>query len=185
MLIIGITGTLGAGKGTVVDYLTQKYNFIHFSVRDYLWNEVKARQLPLNRDSLTVVANDLRAKHSPSFIVDELYKLAAKQSQNSIIESIRTVGEIVSLTEKGQFILLAVDADPEIRYERVVLRNSETDHISYETFLANEQREMTSTDANKQNLAACLQKANYVLHNNGNREELYSQVDEIVKLNNI
>ena len=34
-MIIGITGTLGAGKGTVVDFLKEK-GFRHFSVRDYL-----------------------------------------------------------------------------------------------------------------------------------------------------
>ncbi|HPT53140.1 MAG TPA: AAA family ATPase [Bacteroidales bacterium] len=180
MVIVGITGTLGAGKGTVVDYLVQHFQFRHFSVRDYLWNEVRARDLPLNRDSLTTVANDLRATHSPSFIVDELYKIASAQPQNAIIESIRTVGEIDSLSKKGTFLLLAVDADPKIRYNRVVLRNSETDHISYETFWANEQREMSSGDVNKQNLGACIQKANYVLLNNGNQDELYRQVNEII-----
>lgn len=180
MIIVGITGTLGAGKGTVVEYLVQQYHFQHFSVRDYLWNEVRARQMPLNRDSLTIVANDLRATHSPSFIVDELYKIASKQQQNAIIESIRTVGEIDSLSKKGTFILLAVDADPQTRYERVVLRNSETDKISYETFLANEKREMSSADVNKQNLGACIQRADCVLLNNGDRNDLYRQVNEVI-----
>ena len=31
MLIIGITGTIGAGKGTIVKYLIDKYKFKHFS----------------------------------------------------------------------------------------------------------------------------------------------------------
>ena len=36
MLIIGITGTNGAGKGTVVEILEQKHNFRHLSVREFL-----------------------------------------------------------------------------------------------------------------------------------------------------
>lgn len=40
MIIIGITGTLGAGKGTVVEYLKTK-GFKHFSVREFLTQEIK------------------------------------------------------------------------------------------------------------------------------------------------
>lgn len=36
MHIIGITGTLGAGKGTIVEYLKDKKGFAHFSVREFL-----------------------------------------------------------------------------------------------------------------------------------------------------
>ena len=76
MKIIGITGTLGAGKGTIVDYLINHYGYKHYSVRGYLIEEAKRRGLEINRDTFVAVANDLRAKHSPSYIVDELYKQA-------------------------------------------------------------------------------------------------------------
>ena len=178
MIIIGITGTLGAGKGTVVEYLKEKYGFVHFSVRDFLKEEVAHRGMEPNRDSFTLVANDLRATHTPSYIVDELYKRALATGGNAIIESIRTPGEIDSLKGKADFRLWAVDANPELRYRRAVLRNSETDHVSYETFISNEQREMTSTDPNKQNLAECIRRADAVFHNDGTMEELFRQVEE-------
>lgn len=183
MIIIGITGTLGAGKGTVVDYLVQKYHFVHFSVRDFLIEEVSKRNLPQNRDSFTQVANDLRRLYSPSYIVDQLYERAAQQSQNAIIESIRTPGEIDSLKQKADFILLAVDAQTELRYQRVVIRNSETDHIDFETFKQNEQREMNSSDPYKQNLGECIRRAHFILNNDGNVEQLQQQVDKIIKNN--
>jgi dephospho-CoA kinase len=181
MIIIGITGTLGAGKGTIVDYLIEKRQFLHYSVRSYLIEEAERRGLPINRDTFVVVANDLRATHCPSFITDELFKRAQQNGQNAIIESIRTPGEIDSLRQKGNFVLLAVDADPKVRYERIVGRNSETDHVSFETFIENEQREMTSTDPNKQNLSKCIQMADYTLQNNGDFEALYQQIDDILK----
>ena len=77
MNIIGITGTLGAGKGTIVDYLIQHYGYRHYSVRGYLIEEAERRGLPLNRDTFVVVANDLRATHSPSFIYT-FYKLSLR-----------------------------------------------------------------------------------------------------------
>ena len=179
--IIGITGTLGAGKGTVVEYLKEKYGFVHFSVRDFLKEEVLRRGMEPNRDSFTQVANELRAAHSPSYVTDCLYERAARQPHDAVIESIRTPGEIDSLQAKGNFRLWAVDADPEIRYRRAVLRNSETDHVTYETFLANERREMTSTDPNKQNLSVCISRADTVLQNNGDLAALYQAVDEVMQ----
>ena len=82
MIIIGITGTLGAGKGTIVDYLVSKKGFVHYSVRAYLIKEIKKRNLPVNRDSMTIVANELRAKHSPSFITDQLFIQTKKSGKN-------------------------------------------------------------------------------------------------------
>lgn len=181
MRIIGITGTIGAGKGTIVDYLTSHHEFLHFSVRGYLTKILKERGMEINRDNLVAVANELREKNTPSFIAEELYREAKAEGKNCIIESIRTVGEINALRKNDQFFLFAVDADQKLRYQRIVERASETDHISYETFVDNENREMSSTDPNKQNLDACMKMADFTFINNGSFEDLYEQVDEILK----
>ena len=180
MIIIGITGTLGAGKGTIVDYLVQERGFKHYSVRDYLIKEIKRLNLEVNRDSMTSVANNLRAKNSPSFVIDEIYKEAVQHGQNCIIESIRTEGEISSLRKKEHFYLFAVDADSKLRYDRITLRKSATDHVSSETFHQNEKREFESTDPNKQNLKRCIELADYVLMNNGSIDDLMQQTEEIM-----
>ncbi len=180
MRIIGITGTLGAGKGTIVDYLINRYGYKHYSVRGYLIEEAKRRGMEINRDTFVAVANDLRAHHSPSYIVDELYKRAEAAGGDAIIESIRTPGEVESLRRNEHFLLFAVDADPEIRYGRVVSRASETDHVSFGTFLENERREMSSTDPNHQNIAKCMQMADHVFNNDGDLTALYQQVENVL-----
>ena len=185
MIIIGITGTLGAGKGTLVEYLKEHKGFLHFSVRDYLVEELHRRNLDVNRDTMTSLANELRANHSPSYITDQLYEQAKKAGKNSIIESIRTPGEITSLRAKGDFYLFAVDADPKVRYERISLRKSATDNIDFETFLSNEKREMTASDPNKQNLSKCIKGADFVFDNNGDLDKLYEQLVTVLKELNI
>ncbi|MCX6305065.1 MAG: AAA family ATPase [Bacteroidetes bacterium] len=181
MLIIGITGTLGAGKGTVVEYLVEKKGFDHYSVRAFLLKEINRRGMPGNRDSMVAVANELRSRHGASFVTDQLYNEAALIGRNCIIESIRTPGEIVSLREKGSFFLFAVDADAAIRYRRIAERQSETDHISYETFIDDEAREMNTSDPNKQNLKACIREADFIMNNNGTKEDLFGEVEKILK----
>ena len=181
MIIIGITGTLGAGKGTIVEYLMKEKNFAHFSVREYLTKEIITRGLEVNRDSMVSVANELRAKHSPAYIVEQLYEQALISGENCIIESIRTPGEAEMLKQKGSFFLFAVDALPEIRYQRIKLRASETDFISYEIFLENEKREMNSDDPNKQNLKKCIEISDYFFENNGNIFDLYKKISIVLR----
>lgn len=179
-MIIGITGTIGAGKGTIVEYLLEKKQFRHFSVRGYITEEIKRRGMPVNRDSMVVVANDLRAKNSPSYIVDRLFEKADKTNTNSVIESIRTPGEVISLRKQPNFWLFAVDCDPRIRYERIVARASETDKVDFETFLENERREMTADDPNKQNLKMCIEMADFVFDNSSSVEKLFMEVEQVL-----
>ena len=180
MITIGITGTLGAGKGTIVDYLVQRHGFAHFSVRAFITEEIRRRGLEVNRDTMTLVGNDLRARHSASWIVEQLYEQAAASGCNCIIESVRTPGEVQALRGKPNFCLFAVDADPKLRYQRAVLRGSETDHIDYDTFLANEAREMDNPDPAKQNLAYCIAHADYSFDNGGTIEHLHQQVEQVL-----
>ena len=181
MLIIGITGTLGAGKGTIVDYLIEEKGFEHFSVRAFITEEIKRRGLKVDRDSMTSVANDLRAQHSPAYIAEQLYANAKESGKNSIIESLRTPGEVELLQSKGNFYLFAVDADPKTRFDRIQIRKSSTDDVTFDTFQANEKREMQSSDPNKQNLLKCREMANFLLNNDGSIAELNNQIEEILK----
>ena len=47
--VVGVTGTIGAGKGEVVKWL-QQHGYQWFSARAFLEKEIAARGLPSNRD---------------------------------------------------------------------------------------------------------------------------------------
>ncbi|HEY5535950.1 MAG TPA: AAA family ATPase [Ignavibacteria bacterium] len=180
MIIIGITGTLGAGKGTIVEYLVNVKGFKHYSVRGFISDEIIKRGLEVNRDNMVIVANDLRARYTSSYIVEQLYEQAKNTRENCVIESLRTVGEVEALKAKGNFYLFAVDADSKVRYDRILLRKSATDYISYDTFIENEKREMNSDDPNKQNLSDCIKLADYTFYNDGSIEEFYKKLQEVL-----
>jgi dephospho-CoA kinase len=132
--------------------------------------------MPKNRDSMTALANRLRAAYGPAYIIDELYDLALESGRNCVIESIRTPGEVLSLRRKADFFLFAVDADAKKRYQRIKKRGTETDQVSFKEFLANENRELDSDDPNKQNLSKCIEMADYTFRNDGNVNQLLEQL---------
>ena len=181
MIIIGITGTLGAGKGTVVEYLTQHKNFSHYSARKFLTLEAKRREMPLDRDTFHFIANDLRKTQGPYVIAESLYSMALESDKDAIIESLHTTGEISFLREKNHFFLLGVDANIETRYERISKRNSETDSVTLERFKSVQASEMENEDPKSQNLAACIKMADAVVMNDQGREELYAKVDKVLE----
>lgn len=179
MHIVGITGTSWAGKGTVVEILINQYGYQHYGVSEYLSQELKKQRLPIDRQHLINLANQLRSKYGSWAIVQLLYQQAKQQNENAIIESLRSVWEVQELKKNTDFILLAVDADPQTRYQRILQRKSTKDQVSRETFLQQEHSEMQNSDPNKQNIQACMDLADYHINNDGTLDELEAQIQTL------
>lgn len=177
MIIIGITGTIGAGKGVVADYLSSKKGFVHYSVRTMLIEEAKKRGLEPNRDTFMFISNDLRRTYGNQIIAQKMYVMAEAGGKNSIIESIRSPGEVAFLRTQKNFILMSIDSDIEIRYERITKRGSHTDDVSFERFKSDEAREMESDDPSSPNLRKCIDLADIKIYNNGSQEDLCAEVE--------
>lgn len=179
-MIIGITGTLGAGKGTVVQYLVEHKAFKHLSARALFQELMEKEGLEINRDTMVVFANSLREKHGSDFVFRELFKKAREFGGNVVIESLRTVGEAKALKENGSAYLLAVDADQKLRYERIHGRGSQLDNVSFEKFIEQENAEMSSEDEHKQNIAAVMAMADHTIYNDNDTEALYREVEAFI-----
>jgi dephospho-CoA kinase len=177
-MIIGITGTNGSGKGTVVEHFLKK-GFKHYSVREFLTEEIKRQGLPIDRSSMREVANELRRLHGPSYVIETLYASAQAEGGDALIESVRALGEADFLKAHGA-ALIAVNADRKIRYERSVARGSETDKLDFDTWVIQEEREWHNAEAHDMNVPAVIARADYTITNNGTLEELHAQVDEVL-----
>jgi deoxycytidylate deaminase len=182
-MIIGITGTNAAGKGTAVDFLKQK-GFKHYSARDLITQEIQKRNLPVDRQHMQDVANELRTQYGPAYITEQLYQQALTNGGNAAIESFRCPGEIDAMRRLPNFILLAIDANPNLRYQRAAGRRSATDsNLTFEKFLEDEKRENSNNDPFKQNLSKCAEMADIFLLNDGTTNELEEKLSTNITFN--
>jgi dephospho-CoA kinase len=181
MILIGITGTIGSGKGTVVKYLQEQYDFQHYSARAFISEEVNKRGLPQTRENMRIIANELRTQHGSSFVAEGLYEQAIAANTNAVLESLRSPGEIEALRNKPErFYLLAVDADLKIRFKRITERKSSTDLVPFEKFMDDAQKEMNDPNPGGMRLAECIRIADGKIENNGSIEELHKAIDEFI-----
>lgn len=180
-MIIGITGTNGAGKGEVVRYLVEEKGYTHYSVRDEITAEIERRGLVVDRPSMNEVGTDLRATHGPDYFTKLFVQKAKGQGLDDIvIESIRSPYEATAIHEAGGKVVV-VDADLETRYYRVVTRGSTTDKVSFDDFCVQQEREMTSEDPTnpaKMDIKAVIAQADVHLQNNGLLQDLYTEIDK-------
>jgi dephospho-CoA kinase len=178
-MIIGLTGSFGAGKGSVANYLVHERDFAHFSARTFIIEELNRRGLPINRDTMTTVANDLRATHGPTYIFEKLVKMAKEHGGNVVVESIRAVAEARYLKEQGG-VVLGIDAEPKIRFERIIKRGSETDQVTFEEWRAQELRESNPDDPTKQDIFGALHESDHIIMNTSSLRELKAAVDDFI-----
>ncbi len=179
-MIIGITGTDGAGKGAVVEYLIKEKNFAHYAARQLFLEEITRRDVETTRANMRLVANDLRREHGNDFLIATyLPRIIADGVRHAVIESIRALAEVETLKKKGG-ILLAVDADQHTRYERIQSRASESDAVSFEEFVAHEALEMNDPNPHGMQKAAVMAAADYTVTNDGTLEELHAKMEEVL-----
>lgn len=180
MIVIGITGTLGAGKGTIVDYLVNKKGYRHYSVSGYLKERLIEKGLESNRDNLRIIANEIRTRYGPDYITKKLFIKAKKQNANVVIESIRNPKEAEFIKSQKNGYLFAVDVNCKTRYLRIQKRASEKDKVTFKKFCGQEKKELQSKDPNAQNLPKCILMADFKLDNNGTIKQLYEKVEKVL-----
>jgi len=180
-MIIGITGTLGAGKGTVVNRLKEK-GFLHFSSSGLLTEILEERGEEVDRDAMGRIARELRAKDQAG-VPKENYKRAnLSKGADAIFESLHTVEEAEFIKSIGGLVL-GVDAPVAIRYERIQKRGSVKDNISYERFVEQAEREeREETTETGHSIRGAMKLADYVIENSGSLEDLYTQVDKALEV---
>lgn len=177
---IGVTGTVGAGKDTVAEYLMSK-GFEHISLSNFIREELRKRNLHVTRENLWKVGNGLRRKKGSTVLAKRAIATMAK-NKNYVITSIRNPAEAKVLLDSGNFVLLGVDAPIELRFKRVKERKgrNEKDARTFEEFKKAEKKEMESENKTNQQIKKCLDMAQFILINDSDKASFFKKMDNLM-----
>jgi len=178
-MIIGLTGTYGAGKDTVAEYLEKKGHFFHYSLSDELRRELEKRGIPPLRENLIRVGTELRRAEGNSVLAKRVLA-GCKPGKNYVITSIRHPQEIEELRKQAGFFMVNVDAPVAVRFERIRKRNRRGDPETQEKLLEMEKME-SQTSGSGQQLGECRKLADFTLLNGADSlESLYVRIDNML-----
>ena len=177
-IIIGLVGTMASGKETVKKYLVEKYNAKDCRFSSILRDVLDRVAVPISRESLQKVSTILRATFGENLLAKAIAKDASKLDASIVvIDGVRRFTDIEHLNELPNFVLVKIDADPKIRYERMKTRNENKGDAekTYEQFI-----EDHNAEADRQ-IPEVMKTAKFAIDNSGTLDELFRQVDEILE----
>jgi len=176
--IIGLVGSLASGKETIKKYLAEKYQAKDCRFSSILRDILARLTIPNSRENLQKISTVLRANFGEDLLASAIANDASKLDADIVvIDGVRRFTDIEHLKDLPNFILIKIDADPKLRYERMKLRNENIgdDKKTFEEFIKDHEAE-----ADKQ-IPEVMKSAKYEIINDGTFEELYKKIEEMVK----
>ena len=173
---LGVVGRNGSGKSTVCDYLSSQ-GFHVYSLSDIVRHHAQMDGLPMDRDTLTELANQLKDQHGKHYFATCVLANAANSAM-VVFDSIRHPLELETLRKSG-VCFIGVHAPLIDCYERIVQRAKGTDHVTFEEFKRQDDYEMNGKSSG-QLISECLGMCDYSIENSGDIQQLHRQVDHIV-----
>ena len=168
---IGLTGTNASGKGEAAHFFIQ-HGYDYISLSDLVREELKKNNMEITRENLIAMGNKMREKSGPDILARTAVK---KMSGKTVIDSIRNLKEIEYLRENTEFLLLSIDAPPEIRFQRARKRGRHEPIGTLKAFMEMEKREMTGNKKGQQ-LRKCMENADFKITNQEALEDFHRKL---------
>src|SRR5215470_10878666 len=176
-MLIGLTGRNAAGKGEVARYLQRK-SFYYYSLSDAIRDEIRSRGDEPTRERLIIVGNELRQRYGSKILAERILE-KIEDDKHYVIDSIRNPAEVNAFRSAKHFKLIRIEAPAEVRFQRILKRQRESDPRTLADFIELENREAEGDDTS-QNLVKVELMADHAVVNDGTLEKLYPLVDELL-----
>ncbi|MDD4318809.1 MAG: deaminase [Candidatus Peribacteraceae bacterium] len=179
---IGLTGTMGSGKGEIVKLLQQR-GFTAISLSDMVRAEATKRGLEHTRENLQNVGNDLRRTQGPGVLGKMVRESVEREPKDWVIDGIRNPAEESELRKIPGFRLIGVTAGTDTVVLRLQARNREGSALTKEQILERLNREKgIGEPPDGQQVQRCLDRCDYLIINEGTLEALDAKLDHFLKL---
>jgi dephospho-CoA kinase len=173
MLVIGLTGMPGSGKSLVVK-AAQDNGYEVVTMGDVIRAETAKLGLEPTPSNIGKVMLELRKNGGEGIIAEKcVLKILEKQNRKVIVDGLRSFVEAEVFKKKlANFILVAVHASPQTRFERLSTRGRSDDPIDWDVFHERDMRELCVGIGN------AIALSEYVIINDGTKEVLNEKAME-------
>ena len=179
-LILGIAGEMGSGKGTIANHVTLQYNGNTRRFSAILRDLLDRINVEKTRENISMISTVLRKDFGEDLLAKAMCRDTEKDEHDIVVvDGVRRMADITFLRELPHFKLIYVEADIQSRYERVVVRG-ENANDSEKTFQDFKDDHELETELQIRDLK---NYADYVVDNDQTYQELYAQIDKIIKEN--
>ncbi|RLJ08333.1 MAG: hypothetical protein DRP16_01635 [Candidatus Aenigmatarchaeota archaeon] len=177
-MIIGIVGKRLTGKNEIAEYLSLKYGF---HVLDYTKNVLapllKKEKKAITRENLINLAMELREEYGND-ILTRMIAEHIERDKNYVIAGVRFREEVEFLKKAfgNGFVLIAVDSEPKLRYERAKKRKTKGEgSLSFNRFFKIDRLPTERV------IPETMKLADFLIENNGTIEELRKKTDSVME----
>ncbi len=172
-MIIGLTGSMGCGKGEIVKIL-ENMGFLYVTLSAMVREEAKNRGVEEKRENLMGVGNSMREKEGSGVLAKRaLEKIKNSNHENWVIDGIRNPAEIDELKKNENTYIIGVEAEFETLVERILSRARESDSKNRDEIVKKIKRELGEGEPEDgQQVEKCMEKTDILIDNNGTLEDL-------------
>jgi dCMP deaminase len=175
-MIIGLTGSMGCGKGEIVKLLGKEgFNYITLSMM--VREEAKFRGIPEEREKLMEVGNSMRSKGGAGILGQRaLEKIQSSDGEKWVVDGIRNPAEITELKKGENVYIVGVHANKDLLVERILSRSRESDSKDSSEILRKIEREFGKGESSDgQQVKKCMEMTDIIIDNEGTLDELHAK----------
>jgi dephospho-CoA kinase len=175
-LVVGLAGMPGSGKSRVVE-TAQQEGYAVVIMGDVIREETQKRGLELNPKNTGKVMLELRETGGNSIIAEKcIPRIEQQENRKVIVDGLRSLYEADAFKAHfPKFILMAVHASPETRFNRLYRRRRSDDPDGWELFRERDMRELSV------GLGNVIAMAEYFIINENSRDYLKAKVRETLR----
>ena len=181
-MIIGLTGSMGCGKGEVVKIL-EKEGFKYVTLSMMVREEARRCGIAEEREKLMEVGNSMRKEGGAGILAKKaLETILASGSDKWVVDGIRNPAEIDELRKSEGVYIIGIKTDLDLLVDRIINRNYESDAKDREEILRKVHREWGEGEPEDgQQVGKCMEKVDVLIDNNGTLEDLNQNFTEYYK----
>ena len=179
-MIVGLCGTIAAGKGAILDHLKSK-GFKNLTFSDEIKEEARRRNIEINRENLQMLATEMRTSYGGGILAKKLLE-KVNSDENAVVDGVRNVAEIEELRKRKDFFLISIDAPQKLRFSRTVERKKDNDPQTWEEFVRRDDVDngVNGSENGQQNFK-CMELADFSIYNDGDLGTLSERIKEIME----